>query len=74
MNENLSLAQKKQDELLKVIEESPEIQAQRPVFHFATFGGWCNDPNGFSQFKNTVHLFFSIILIQQNGDRCIGDM
>ncbi len=58
MNENLSLAQKKQDELLKVIEDSPEIQAQRPVFHFATFGGWCNDPNGFSQFKNTVHLFF----------------
>jgi len=58
MNENLELAQAKQDELFNQIEVSAETKAQRPVFHFATPGGWCNDPNGFSQFKDKVHLFY----------------
>lgn len=30
----------------------------RPKFHFSTPKGWCNDPNGFSQFGGNIHLFF----------------
>lgn len=30
----------------------------RPKFHFSTPKGWCNDPNGFSQFGDKIHLFF----------------
>ncbi len=35
-----------------------ELRSQRPVFHFASPAGWINDPNGFSFFKGTCHLFF----------------
>lgn len=31
---------------------------QRPVFHMYTPVGWMNDPNGFSMFKGSCHLFF----------------
>lgn len=48
MNEFLEKAQKKQEELKDQILSSEEIRNQRPLFHFATPGGWCNDPNGFS--------------------------
>jgi len=53
----LEKAQNKQNEL-SVLLGTETIQNQRPLFHFATPGGWCNDPNGFSQFNNTVHLFY----------------
>lgn len=55
MNEILTRAQKKQDELSEKILSSNELILQRPVFHFSTSGGWCNDPNGFSQFGDKVH-------------------
>lgn len=58
MSRELELAQKKQDELASIIKNSNEIQNQRPLFHFATPGGWCNDPNGFSQFDDKIHLFY----------------
>ncbi len=58
MTEILEKAQKKQNELSEKINSSKEILAQRPLFHFATPGGWCNDPNGFSEFDGKVHLFY----------------
>lgn len=58
MTELLEKAQKKQNELSEKINSSKEILAQRPLFHFATPGGWCNDPNGFSEFDGKVHLFY----------------
>ena len=58
MSEIFDNAQKKQDELNEKILGASEIKNQRPVFHFATPGGWCNDPNGFSQFGDKVHLFY----------------
>ena len=58
MSEIFDNAQKKQDELNEKISGASEIKNQRPVFHFATPGGWCNDPNGFSQFGDKVHLFY----------------
>lgn len=33
-------------------------QEQRPVFHMSTPVGWMNDPNGFSMFGGSCHLFF----------------
>lgn len=57
MSEIFEKAQKKQAELSEQITKK-EIQAQRPLFHFAVPGGWCNDPNGFSEFGGKVHLFY----------------
>lgn len=38
---------------------SKEIpKEQRPVFHMAAPVGWMNDPNGFSMFQGSCHLFF----------------
>lgn len=38
---------------------SKEIpENQRPVFHMSTPVGWMNDPNGFSMFQGSCHLFF----------------
>lgn len=58
MTEIFSNACKKQDELSLKINSSEEILNQRPLFHFATPGGWCNDPNGFSEFNGKIHLFY----------------
>ena len=58
MTDTLLKAQKKQDELTGIIAASEEIKEQRPLFHFATPGGWCNDPNGFSEFAGKIHLFY----------------
>ena len=58
MTEIFENAQKKQKEFSEKINSSKEILAQRPLFHFATPGGWCNDPNGFSEFNGKVNLFY----------------
>lgn len=57
MSSILQKADQKQSELYKLIQDSKTLQ-QRPLFHFATPGGWCNDPNGFSQYQGKVHLFY----------------
>lgn len=31
---------------------------QRPVFHLSAPIGWINDPNGFSEYKKEIHLFY----------------
>lgn len=58
MGKQLEIAQNQQDKLKELIQTSKKIQEQRPLYHFATPGGWCNDPNGFSQYKDKVHLFY----------------
>ena len=41
------------------LEESKKIsKEERPVFHMFTPIGWMNDPNGFSIFNGSTHLFF----------------
>lgn len=32
--------------------------AMKPVFHFVPPVGWMNDPNGFSIYRDRVHLFY----------------
>lgn len=47
------------DETLVYLDKDlQENSDQRPSFHFSTPIGWCNDPNGFSQFGGKAHLFF----------------
>ena len=36
----------------------PKTVGEKPVFHFSVPTGWMNDPNGFSYFCGTYHLFF----------------
>ena len=55
MTEILEKAQKRQNELSEKINSSKEILAQRPLFHFATPGGWCND--------RKIHLILSGIMV-----------
>lgn len=40
------------------IEQNKKNLEERPVFHVAPPIGWMNDPNGFSQYKGKVHLFY----------------
>lgn len=58
MTDSLFKATETQKELFSKINSSREILDQRPGFHFSTPGGWCNDPNGFSQYNGKVHLFY----------------
>ncbi len=53
----LKNAQKTQTKLADELKKADQI-SHRPLFHFATPGGWCNDPNGFSEFKECIHLFY----------------
>ena len=40
----------------KAVSEIPK--ESRPVYHLSSPVGWMNDPNGFSVYQNTYHLFF----------------
>lgn len=40
------------EHIIKIEKES------RPVFHFSSPVGWLNDPNGFSMYEGTCHLFY----------------
>ena len=40
-------------------EENKNIdRAKRPAYHLTGIKGWINDPNGFSYYKDKVHLFY----------------
>jgi len=47
-----------EEEVFSQISSSKELMKERPLFHFASPAGWCNDPNGFSQFGDKIHLFY----------------
>jgi beta-fructofuranosidase len=51
ISDNLSTARNFETEL-----DNKELD--RPLFHLTPIVGWMNDPNGFSLFKDKVHLFF----------------
>ena len=39
--------------------EGTQIPAdKRPLFHLTPYIGWMNDPNGFSQYNGSYHLFY----------------
>lgn len=40
------------------IKENKVDYKERPAFHVSAPVGWINDPNGFSIYQNTAHLFF----------------
>ena len=58
MENKLNLAAERLNEISEKIKSSSTETKRRPTFHFASPAGWCNDPNGFSFYKNKVHLFF----------------
>lgn len=58
MNDFLNNATEKQFQCLKKISSIEEEKIRRPHFHFASPCGWINDPNGFSFYKDKLHLFF----------------
>lgn len=58
MESILEKAYAKQKEIINAIENDIHKKNQRPLFHFACPAGWCNDPNGFSFFNNSFHLFY----------------
>ena len=39
-------------------EQNRVDEGEKPVFHVTPPVGWMNDPNGFSVFQGTVHLFY----------------
>ena len=39
-------------------EHRSACDAFRPAFHFTPAVGWCNDPNGFSVYDGSYHLFY----------------
>lgn len=45
-------------QIFRSINKKNQNKSLRPKFHFSTPKGWCNDPNGFSQFGDKIHLFF----------------
>ena len=54
----------------KIRDYDPE---KRPVFHLTGLTGWINDPNGFSFFKDRVHLFYQANpYAKQPGQICWG--
>jgi len=48
---------------------NPEFRGR---FHFSPPRGWMNDPNGFSCFGGTYHLFIRTILLAAYGGLYIG--
>jgi len=53
MNEKLKAA--REYEALRILTTDPSV---RPLYHLTGASGWINDPNGFSVYKDEIHLFY----------------
>lgn len=57
MTHMLNNANNEQNKIQNELKADDRFAEERPKFHFASPCGWINDPNGFSVFKNEIHLF-----------------